>query len=54
MVNHLALLFILNGKLKEAATKLAVGSAAKLEFFDQVSREEMNAIRKPTPTYPSW
>jgi hypothetical protein len=54
MVCHLAILSILNGKLKEFATRLAVGAAVQLDSFAKMGVEEMNAMRKPKAPYPCW
>ena len=54
MVCHLAILSILNGKLKEFATRLAVGAVVQLDFIAKMGVEEMNAMRNPKAPYPCW
>ena len=54
MVCHLAILSILNGKLKESATRLAVGAPVHLDSLAKMGIEEKNALRKPKAPYPSW
>jgi hypothetical protein len=55
MVFDLAALSILNGnKLREFATKLALGEITSFESFYPISVEEMNEMKKQKPFHPSW
>jgi hypothetical protein len=54
MVCHLATLSTLNANLREIAAKLAVGAAVQLKSFNQISLDDLNAMRKPQAPYASW
>jgi hypothetical protein len=53
MVYDLAALSILNGNLRDIATKLAVGESVPLDFFN-FTVQEMNEVRTQKAVQPSW
>jgi hypothetical protein len=54
MVYQLGALYILNGKLRDLASRLAVGEPTPFQSFHPMSVEEMNAMRRQKQTHPSW